>query len=129
MNSLLLPFLIAQCASLILACIVFIVARPLLARAGGYLQQHFEVYAWAYIKCLCLVTLAVGGTFKETWSSITVDQAAHFAVWDWIIHLAAPLLSGVTVLSAFLDHSMQRADEAKAARTVTTAPPFPKPNP
>lgn len=124
--NLMLPFILAQCSTLLLAVVMLWAFRPLLAKAGGYLQQHFEVYAWAYIKCLCLVTLAIGGTFKETWQSITVEQAAKFAVWDWMIHLTAPILSGVTVLSAFLDHSMQRADEAKAAKT-GTAPPFPKP--
>lgn len=117
-------FIIAQCSTLLLVVVVMIVGRPVLRVAGEFATSHFKIYAMAYLKVGCLMTLAMGGTFKETWQSVTSADAARWAVWDWMIHLIAPVLSGVAVLSAFLDRSMQRADEAKE-KAGSTRPPFP----
>lgn len=106
-------FIIAQCSTLLLVAVIMILGRPVLKVAGEFATSHFKIYAMAYLKVSCLMTLAMGGTFKETWQSVTAADAARWAVWDWMIHLIAPVLSGVAVLSAFLDRSMQRADEAK----------------
>lgn len=106
-------FIIAQCSTLLLVTVVIILFRPFIQVATGFASDHFKIYAMAYLKVTCLMTLAMGGTFKESWQTVTSADAARWAVWDWIIHLIAPVLSGVAVLSAFLDRSMQRADEEK----------------
>ncbi len=112
------------CSSvLLLAIIVVWLLRPVIRGLGNYAKTHAELYASAYLKCACLVLLSMGTTFKETWQPVTITQAANWAWWDYAIHFLAPLLSGLAVLSAFLDRSMQRADEAKAKQGGTN-PPF-----
>ncbi len=107
-------FIILCSSTLLLTIAVGIMCRPIIRGVGNYAKTHAEIYAMAYLKASCLMTLAMGGTFKETWQSVTSVQAANWAWWDWAIHLLAPILSGIAVLSAFLDRSMQRADEVKA---------------
>lgn len=121
-----LPFVIAQCSTLLLAVAIFVAFRPVIRALGDTAKSHFQLYGVAYVKGACLILLAVGGTFKETWAPITAEQASQFAVWDWIIKLSAPLLAGISVLAAFLDRSMQSADDKKAEQDARTNPPFPR---
>ncbi len=115
-------FIILCSSTLLLAIAVGIMARPVLKHIGAYTKTHLELYFAAYLKATCLVLLAMGGTFKETWQPVTLAQTANWAPWDWVIHFLAPLLSGLAVISAFLDRSMQRADEVKA-KTASNTPP------
>jgi hypothetical protein len=111
------PAAIFLCSSaLLLGIVVVWLCRPVIKAVGNFAQTHAQIYAQAYIKASCLILIAMGTTFKETWQPITKAQAADFAFWDWLIKIEAPLLSGLAVLSAFLDQSMQRAKEVKVAQ-------------
>lgn len=92
------------------------------------IAEHAKIYAISYIKGGCLILIAVGTGFKETFGPITTAQAATFAWWDWVIKFSAPILAGLAVLAAFLDQSVQRANvvkDAKVAASSPSAPPFP----
>ena len=114
---------ICFCSSVLLLAIAVVwMLRPVIKGIGDFAKTHAQLYAVAYLKGACLILLAMGGTFKETWQPITSAQTVNWAWWDWAIHFLAPLLSGLAVLSAFLDRSMQRADEVKA-KTQNQVPP------
>jgi hypothetical protein len=115
-------FIILCSSTLLLAIAVGIMCRPIIKGIGAYAKAHAELYAVAYCKASCLILLAMGTTFKETWQPVTAAEAGNWQWWDWAIHFLAPLLSGLAVLGAFLDRSMQRADEVKA-KTQNHVPP------
>ncbi len=117
--------LISFASAVLLGLIAFFwVFRGLFRTLVNSSEEHAKSYTSAYVKCFCLIALAAGTTFKEVFQPITVEQAARFAWWDWIIKFSAPVLSGLSVLSAFLDRSLQRVDEDKARRSGNTNPPI-----
>lgn len=110
--------LISFAAAVLLLSVVFAwVFRATFRSLIDQAAQHSKTYATAYIKAGCLILITMGNTFKETFQPLTVEMVKSFAWWDWVIKLGAPILAGLAVLVAFLDRSMQRADEAKAAKS------------
>lgn len=120
-----LQFYVFAGSSLLLLIALGLIFKGALLNVANYSAEHAKVYAGAYVKAGCLIAIAIGTTFKEVFQPVTVEQAATFAWWDWVIKFSAPLLSGLAVLSAFLDRSLQRLDEKKNG----TKPPFPTPSP
>lgn len=85
--------------------------RQTLTILASSAAEHAKLYATSYCKGGALIAMAMMSTFKETFQPITIEQAQHFAWWDWVIKFQAPILSGLAVLVAFLDTSAQRARE------------------
>lgn len=120
--------LIAFASAVLLLIVVFAwVFRATFKSLIDQAAQHSKTYATAYIKAGCLILITMGNTFKETFQPLTIEVVKSFAWWDWVIKLGAPILAGLAVLVAFLDRSMQRADEAKVAKPTVTNPPIPPP--
>lgn len=124
MNS---PFLLFSSACLISAAFIGWFFRGALSSLRGIASDHAKTYAVAYVKGGCLVLIAMGSAFKETFQPLTIEQANRMEWWDWAIAFFSPLLAGLAVLAAFLDRSTQRASEDKASEDkakALTAPPF-----
>lgn len=83
--------------------------------------EHAKVYSLAYAKGATLISIAVITGFDENFRNLTSEEAAAYQWWNWTIIFMKPLLSGLAVFAAFLDRSVQRAQESR------TNPPFPKP--
>lgn len=111
------------CSSVLLLSIAVVwMMRPVFSGIGVFAKTHAQLYAVAYVKCFIGVLVAFGICFKATWQPITIDETAHWAVWDWMIHIGEPLLAGLLYIQGFLDRSIQRADEVKAKIVANTPP-------
>jgi cytochrome bd-type quinol oxidase subunit 2 len=108
----------------IIVGVAWLFLRGTISKLRDFIAARASIYAVAYAKGGCLIALAVGTTFKEVFQPITIEQAAHFAWWDWVIKFSAPVLSGLSVLAAFLDQSAQRARDANTVVNGGTKPPF-----
>lgn len=112
---------ICFCSSVLLLAIAFAWAfRGVFKTLINTATEHAAVYSAAYVKGACLIYIGAGTTFKEVFQPVTIDQAALFSWWDWYIHFNAPIITGASLLAAFLDKSVQRANEVKAAKLAAT---------
>jgi hypothetical protein len=85
--------------------------------------EHAKVYAVAYVKGGALVSIAMLSSFDETFRNLTRDTAATLPWWGWAVLFFKPLSAALAVLAAFLDRSITRAKEERAA----TTPPYTQP--
>lgn len=85
--------------------------------------EHAKTYAIAYVKGGALVAIAMLAAFEQAFHPLTTEMALKLAWWDWAILFFKPLAAGLAVIVAFLDRSVTRAKEEKAA----TTPPFVQP--
>lgn len=106
--------IIFLCSILLLVIAGVMALRPILKGIGDYTKTHAQIYAVAYLKLIIGVLVAGFITFKATWQPITIAETQNWAIWDWMIHIGEPFGAGLLYIQAFLDRSMQRADEVKA---------------
>lgn len=113
-------FLCLTCSMLLLAITFAWWLKPVVIKMRDMAVEMVPTHALAYLKCLLGTVIAGGICFRETWQPVTIEQAANFAPWDWMIYIGAPGLAMLLYVNAFLDRSLERADKAKAARDSST---------
>lgn len=114
-------FFLASVAA-VLALIVWFLRGALLG-ISSTAAEHAKTYAVAYVKGGALIFIAAGTAFDQGFSSLSASLQASMPWAPYAIFFWKPVAAGLAVLVAFLDRSIVRAKEEKAA----TTPPYIQP--
>lgn len=110
MNSPLTWFIVVLCAIWVpLAWL----ARKSIEQIAAQAAFHAKAYAACYAKGAALMGIAAMTSFIKTFTALSPDVAAVLPWWHWLALFFEPIVAMLAVLVAFLDRSVQSANEKR----------------
>lgn len=98
------------------------VLRSTIQELANQAKEHAKNYAIAYVKFGALAYISASTAFCQAYAALPAGMQSTMPWAPYFIFFSQPAIAGLGVLVAFLDRSVQRADEAVKTQSAQTPP-------